>query len=49
MSSGLFQVFVEFGNLHGNSHFIEFTDVACSDSVNQNRVLRIPLLLLARS
>ena len=33
MSSGLLQVFVELGNLHGTTSFIETTGVACSDSV----------------
>ena len=44
MSSGLFQVFVKLGNLHGT----ESTGVACSDSVSHNRVqvLSIPVLLL---
>ena len=51
MSSSLLQVFVELGNLHGTSSFIEITRVACSDSVSHNRVqvLSIPVLLLARS
>ena len=49
MSSGLLQVFVEHGNLHGTSNtgtftelqtmfFIEPTGVACSDSVSHNWV-----------
>ena len=48
MSSGLF---VELGNLHGTSNFIESTVVACSDSVSHNRlqVLSNPVLLLACS
>ena len=43
-------MFVELGNLHGTSNFIESTGVACSDSVSHNRVqvLSIPVLLLAR-
>ena len=51
MSSGLLQVFVEHGDLHGTSNFIETTGVACSDSVSHNRVqvLSIPVLLLACS
>ena len=36
MSSGLLQVFVELGNLHGTSNFIESTGVAYSDSVSHN-------------
>ena len=51
MSSGLLQVPVELGKLHGtlNYVFIESTEVACSDSVSHNRVqvLSIPVLLLA--
>ena len=48
MSSGLLQVFVELGNLHGTS--IESTGVACSDSVSHNRVqvLSIPVLFAVR-
>ena len=44
---GLLQVFVEVGNLHGTSTFIESTGVACSDSVSHNRVqvLSIPVLI----
>ena len=53
MSSGLFQVFVELGNLHRTwtTSFTESTEVACSDSVSHNRVqvLSIPVLLLACS
>ena len=51
MSSGLLQVFVELGNLHGTSILIESTGVACSDNKYRNRVqvLRIPVLLLACS
>ena len=51
MSSGLLQVFVELGNLHGTTSFIETTGVACSDSVSHNweQVLSIPVLLLACS
>ena len=37
MSSGLVQIFVEHGNLHGTSNFIESTGVACSDSVCHNK------------
>ena len=48
MSFGLLQVFVDRGNLHGTSNFIESTGVTCSDSVSHNRVqvLNIPVLLL---
>ena len=51
MSSGLLQVFVELGDLHGASSFIKSTGVTCSDSVSHNRVqvLSIPVLLLACS
>ena len=53
MSPGLLQVFVELGNYTElrTTSFIESTGVACSDSVNHNRVqvLRIPVLLLACS
>ena len=51
MSSSLLQVFVELGNQHGTSNFIESTGVASSDSVSHNRVqvLSIPVLLLACS
>ena len=51
MSSGLLQVFVELGNLHGTMSFIESTGVACSDSISHNRVqvLSISVLLLAYS
>ena len=53
MSSGLLQVFVELGNLHGTSNyvFIESMRVTCSDSVIPNRVqvLSIPVFLLACS
>ena len=45
MSSGLFQMFVELGNLHGTSNFIEITGVGCSDSVCHNwvQVTSIPV------
>ena len=45
MSSGLFQMFVELGTLHGTMSFIESTGVTCSDSVKRNRVqvLSIPV------
>ncbi len=45
MSSGLLQVFVELGNLHGTSNYVETTGVACSDSVCHDRVqvLSIPV------
>ena len=48
MPSGLLQVLIKLGNLHGTSNFIEFTGVAYSDSVSHNRVqvLSIPVLLL---
>ena len=51
MSYGLLQVFVELRNLHGTLNFIEFTGVACSDSIsyNQVHVLSIPVLLLTCS
>ena len=53
MSSGLLQVFVELGNLHGTSNYVLYWNhgVACSDSASHNRVqvLSIPLLLLACS
>ena len=53
MSPGLLQVFVELGNLHGTSNYVLYWihGVACSDSVNHNRVqvLSIPVLLLACS
>ena len=53
MFSGLFQVFVELGNLTElrTTSFIESTGVACSDSVSHNGVqgLSIPVLLLACS
>ncbi len=53
MSSGLLQVFVELGNLHGTSNyvFIESMRGTCSDSVIPNRVqvLSIPVFLLACS
>ena len=53
MSSGLPQVFVELGNLHGTSNYVLYSihGVACSDSVSHNRVqlLSIPVLLLACS
>ena len=51
MSSGLLQVFVELGNLHRTSNFIESTGVSFTDSVCHNRVqvLSIPILLLACS
>ena len=51
MSSGLLQVFVELGNLHRTTSFIESKGVACSDSVSHNRIqeLSIPVLLLAYS
>ena len=44
MSSGLFQVFVEHGNLHGTTSFIESTSVLI-----QVQVLSISVLLLACS
>ena len=45
----LLQVFVELGNRHGTSSFIESTGGACSDCVSHNRVqvLSIPVLELA--
>ena len=45
MVSGLLQVFVELGNLHGSSNYVLY------DSVSHNRVqvLSIPVLLLACS
>ena len=53
MSSGLLQVFVELGNLHGTSNYVLYWiyGVACSDSVSHNRVqvLSIPVLLLTCS
>ena len=52
MFSGLLQVFVELGNLHGTSSFIWSTGVTCSDSVvyhNRVQALSIPVLLLAFS
>ena len=53
MSSGLLQVFVELGNLHGTSNYVLYWihGVAYSDSVSHNRVqvLSIPVLLLACS
>ena len=53
MSSGLLQVFVELGNLHGTSNYVLYwnTGVACSDSVSYNwvQVLSIPVLLLVCS
>ena len=51
MFSSLLHVFVEIGNLHGTSNFIESTGVACSDSVSHNRaqVLSISVLFLACS
>ena len=53
MSSGLLQVFVELGNLHGTSNYVLYWNhgVTCSDSVSHNRVqvLSIPVLLLACS
>ena len=47
----LLQVFVELGNLHGTTSFIESKVVASSDSASHNRVqvLSIPVLLLACS
>ena len=50
MSSGLLQVFVELGKLHGTSN-PRGLGVACSDSFSYNRVqvLSIPELLLACS
>ena len=49
MYSGLLQVFVELGNLHRTSNFIESTGVACSDYVSHTwvQVLSFPVLLLA--
>ena len=51
MSSGLLQVFVELGSLHGTSNYVLYWihGVTCSDSVCHNRteVLSIPVLLLA--
>ena len=53
MSSGLIQVFVELGNLHGTSNYVLYWihNVAGSDSVSHNRVqvLSMPVLLLACS
>ena len=51
MSSDLLQVFVEVGNLHGTSNYIESIGVIRSDSVSHNRllVLSIPVLLLVCS
>ena len=53
MPSGLRQVFVELGNLHGISDYVLYWihGVASSDSVSHNRVqvLSIPVLLLAWS
>ena len=53
MSSGLLQVFVELGNLHGTSNYVLYWihGVLCSDSVSYNReqVLSIPVLLPACS
>ena len=48
MSSGLLQVFVELGNPHGTSSFIESIGVACSDFISHNRVQAwtIPGMLL---
>ena len=37
MSSGLLQVFVELGNLHGTSSLIESPGVPCSDLVSHNK------------
>ena len=51
MSSGLLQVFVEHGNLHGTLNYVLYWIHACSDSVSLNRVqvLSIPALLLTYS
>ena len=51
MSSGLLHMFVELGNLHGTSNFIETTGFACSYDFSHNRVqvLNIPVLLRACS
>ena len=53
MSSGLLQVFIELGNLHGSSNYILYWihGVTRSDSVSHNRVqvLSIPVLLLTCS
>ena len=57
MSSGLLQVFVELGNLHGTSNYALYWihggihGVACCDSVSPDRVqvLGIPVLLHACS
>ena len=53
MSSGLLQVYVELGNLHGTPNYVLYWihGVACSDSVSHNRVqvLSISVLLLAYS
>ena len=51
MSSGLLQVFVELGNLHGTSNYVLYWIYPCSDSVNHNRVqvLSIPVWLLVCS
>ena len=51
MSSGLLQVFVELGNLHGTSNYVFYWIHDCSDSVSHNRVqvLSIPVLLIACS
>ena len=37
MLSGLLQVFVELGDFHETSNFIESTGVACSDSVSHKQ------------
>ena len=49
ISATFYQVFVELGNLHGTSKFIESTAVNCSDSYNRVEVLSIPVLLLTCS
>ena len=53
MSSGLLQVFVELGNLHGTSNYVLYWIHGGRrfDSVGHNRVqvLSIPVLLLACS
>ena len=53
MSSNLFQVCVELGNLHGTSNYVIYWihGFTCFDSVSHNwaKVLSIPVLLLACS
>ena len=48
MSSGLLQVFVELGNLHGTSnnvlYWIHGGGVICSDSVSHNRVQVVSIM-----